>query len=224
MRWFETVSYGIGFKIKIESLQRHEYMSVNLSDNGKIDYKVQWKEEEKYTVDDIVETYNIIRRLVEKINIENIKFGINLIVPGDDDFHYAFINTIEKIELPGKFMIDHNDLSNFARCFYPYISLMIDPRKRQAKLKKTEDKGKFGTYLRFKRISNYENKSKIEHRILFYIRTFDYTDQFLADQISKEFNLTLEQALSDINSTRDKYPRVKKSRKILKKIDVDSKI
>ena len=220
MRWFETVSYGIGFKIKIESLQRHEYMSVNLSDNGKIDYKVQWKEEEKYTVDDIVETYNIIRRLVEKINIENIKFGINLIVPGDDDFHYAFINTIEKIELPGKFMIDHNDLSNFARCFYPYISLMIDPRKRQAKLKKTEDKGKFGTYLRFKRISNYENKSKIEHRILFYIRTFDYTDQFLADQISKEFNLTLEQALSDINSTRDKYPRVKKSRKILKKIDV----
>ncbi len=172
MKWFENVPYGISFKIKIntDDSNDYEYMSVNLSDNGKIDYKIQWKEEERYSIDRIADTYKIIINLVEKINSENIGFGIALIVPTNNDFTFAFINTIERIVLPEKFTINHNDLSEFSRCFYPYIALMIDPRKRQAKVKKeVDDKGKFGTYLRYKRISDYENKTKIEHRILFFI-------------------------------------------------------
>jgi hypothetical protein len=195
-------------------------MTINLSDNGRIDYKIQWKEEEAHTIEDTVATYVLIRKLIDKINGENNRFGIKLKIPADDEFGFAFINTIQKINLPGKFTFNHNDLSEFARFFFPYIALLIDPRKRQAKIKaEGEEKGKFGTYLRFKRISDYENKTRIEHRILFFIRHYEYDDQSLANEISKEFNLTLEQSIQEINSTREKYPNVKKSRKVLKKLE-----
>lgn len=220
MKWFENSSYGISFKMKVNGKKEYEYMTINLSDNGKIDYKIQWKEEESHTIEHTIETYKYVRKLIEKINIENGKFGIKLHIPKDSEFNFAFINTIQKIVLPEKFVINHNDLSDFSRCFFPYISLIIDPRKRQAKIKKEDDiKSKFGTYLRFKRISDYENKTKIEHRILFFIRNYEYNDQSLANEISKEFNLTLEQAIIEINLTREKYPNVKKSRKVLKKLE-----
>lgn len=220
MKWFENAPYGISFKMKVYGTKEHDYMTINLSDNGRIDYKIQWKEEEAHTIEHTIETYKYVRKLIEKINAENGKFGIKLHVPKDSEFNFAFINTIQKIVLPEKFVINHNDLSDFSRCFFPYISLIIDPRKRQAKIKKEDDtKSKFGTYLRFKRISEYENKTKIEHRILFFIRNYEYNDQSLANEISKEFNLTLEQAIIEINLTREKYPNVKKSRKVLKKLE-----
>ena len=75
------------------------------------------------------------------------------------DFKHAFINSIQKFKLPDKYLINHNDLSNFSRFFYPYISLVIDPRKRQAKIKKEESKSKYGTYLRYKRVSKYDNQT-----------------------------------------------------------------
>lgn len=221
MKWFENSHYGINFRVKVQSKRMEEYMTINLTDNGRIDYKIQWKEEEMHTMEDTVKTYKYAKKLIEKINAENSKFGIKLHVPENDEFNFAFINTIQKIELPEKFVINHNDLSDFSRCFFPYISLIIDPRKRQAKVKKEEEgiKSKFGTYLRYKRISDYENKTKIEHRILFFIRSYEHNDQSLANEISKEFNLTLEQAIVEINLTREKYPNVKKSRKVLKKLE-----
>ena len=221
MKWFENSPYGISFKMKVNGKKKHEYMTINLSDNGRIDYKIQWKEEEAHTIEDTAETYKYIRKLLEKINGENSRFDIKLKIPADSEFNFAFINTIQRIVLPNKFTINHNDLSEFSRFFFPYIALMIDPRKRQAKIRKGDDeeRSKFGTYLRYKRISEYENKTKIEHRILFFLRNYEYNDQSLANEISKEFNLTLEQSMLEITFTREKYPNVKKSRKILKKLE-----
>ena len=68
------------------------------------------------------------------------------------------MNTILKFELPDNFIINHNDLSEFSRYFYPYVALVIEPRKRQAKVQKGTEKSKFGTYLRYKRVSKYENQ------------------------------------------------------------------
>ena len=221
MKWFENSPYGISFKVRVSDRSDYKYMAINLSDNGRIDYKIQWKEEDMSTVSDIGKTYKYIRRLVEKINKENEKFYIRLNIPSDENFKFAFINTIQKFELPDNFTINHNDLSEFSRYFFPYIALVIEPRKRQSKTKKDilGEKSKFGTYLRYKRISKYENKTKIEHRIIFFMRNYEYNDKSLANEISKEFNITEEQAFNEIETIRNKYPNMKKSRKVLKKLE-----
>lgn len=221
MKWFENAPYGISFKVRVNEKSDYKYMAINLSENGRIDYKIQWKEEDMSTVDDIKYTYQYIKKLVEKINKENDKYHIKLNIPTDDHFKFAFINTIQKFELPNNFVINHNDLSEFSRYFFPYVALVIEPRKRQSKLKKGDknEKSKFGTYLRYKRVSKYENKTKIEHRIIFFMRNYEYDDQSLANEISKEFNITEEQAFSEIEGVREKYPNIKKSRKVLKKLE-----
>lgn len=221
MKWFENSPYGISFKVKVDDRSDFKYMAINLGDNGRIDYKIQWKEEDMSTVDDIKGTYIYIRELIKKINNENEKFHIKLAVPRDDNFKFAFINTIQRFVLPEKFVIEHNDLSEFSRYFFPYIALVIEPRKRQAKVKKgeKEEKSKFGTYLRYRRVSKYENRTKIEHRIIFFMRNYEYNDQSLVNEISKEFNITEEQAMIEIKNVREKYPNIKKSRKILKKME-----
>jgi len=221
-KWFETTQYGISFKTNISDKNEKNYIAINLNETGRLDYKINWKEEDNYSVEDVSITYIYIKNLIKKINSENEKFGITFDVPTDEDFKFAFMNTIQKIELPDKLVINHNELSDFSRYFYPYVAMVIAPRKRVAKNKKSDDideKGKFGTYLRYKRISKFENKNKIEQRIVFFIRNYEYTDQSLSEEISREFNITIEQALSDIENVRATFPNLKKSRKVLKKME-----
>lgn len=216
-KWFENAPYGISFKVKIVERETEKFMAINLNDTGRIEYKTQWKEEDTATIADIKKTYNYVRDLIVKLNLEKNKIKFDY--PEDGEFKYAFINSIQKFELPEKFIINHNDLSEFSRYFYPYVALVIEPRKRQAKVKKDTEKSKFGTYLRYKRVSKYENQARIEQRILYFMRNYDYTDQSLANEISKQFNITLERASEEIDRVRNKYPNIKKSRKILKKLE-----
>ena len=216
-KWFENAPYGISFKVRITENGVEKFMAINLNDTGRIEYKTQWKEEDMATVNDIKKTYNYVRDLISKLNSE--KNNVHIIIPNDNEFKYAFINSIQKFELPGKFNINHNDLSEFSRYFYPYVALVIEPRKRQAKIKKDSEKSKFGTYLRYKRVSKYENKARVEQRILYFMRNYDYSDQSLSNEISKQFNITVESAIEDIERVRNKYPNIKKSRKILKKLE-----
>ena len=222
VKWFENSPMGISFKMRIKEKSDYKYMSINLAENGRIDYKIQWKESDMSTVDDINHTYKYIRRLIDKINAENEKNNFRLEKPTDDKFRFAFINTIQKIELPNKFSINHNDLSEFTRCFYPYVALVIEPRKRKSKLQRESDraeKSKFGTYLRYKRVSKYENRTKIERRIVHFMRNYEYDSASLANEIGKEFNITDEQAEEEIRLVQEKLPNIKKSRKILKKLE-----
>ena len=220
MKWFENSPYGISFKIRIDTNSDYKYMAINLGYNGRIDYKIQWKETDMSTIEDVRKTYSYIKNLIKKINSENVRYGINLRIPRDEDFKFAFINTIQKFEIPEKFTINHNDLSDFSRNFFPYISLIIEPKKRQAKNSKNdEEKGKFGTYLIYRRISKYENRVKLEHRIIFFMRNYEYNDESLIDEIAKEFNITKDQAANEIRLVKNKYPNIKKSRKVLKKME-----
>ena len=216
-KWFENAPYGISFKVRITERNTEKFMAINLSDTGRIEYKTQWKEEDKATIEDIRKTYGYVKDLIEKLNQERNKVTFD--IPLNEEFKYAFINTIQKFELPEKFIINHNDLSEFSRYFYPYVALVIEPRKRISKIKKSTEKGKFGTYLRYKRVSKYENQARIEQRILYFMRNYDYNEQTLSNEISKQFNITLERALEEIERVKNKYPNVKKSRKILKKLE-----
>jgi len=216
-KWFENSPYGISFKILVEN---SKYIAINFQESGRIEYKITWKEENKSTINDIIKTYDYIRELLKKINSENKK--IKIIMPEDEKFKYAFINTIQKFTIPENFKINHNDLSDFSRLFFPYISLVIEPKKRTSKKieKPIEEKvSKYGTYLRYKRISKYDNLSKIHLRIIYFLRNYEITDKQLTDEISKQFNVTEEFVLKEIDFVKNKYNNViKKSSKILKKL------
>ena len=214
-KWFENSPYGLNFKIKLNELK---YISINFLENGRIEYKITWKERDMATIEDINESYTYVRNLIKKINSENKK--IKILPPVNERFKYAFINTIQKFHLPETFKINHNDLSEFSRLFFPYVSLVIEPKKRVSKRGISENKSsKYGTYLRYKRISNYENVTRMHLRILYFLRNYDLSDRELIDEIAKQFNITSELAAQELDNVKDKYSKViKKSKKVLKKL------
>ena len=220
-KWFENAPYGISFKIKLDSKNiktQDKYLSFNLHETGRIEYKITWKEVEEATITDVRQTYIYVRELLTKINSENTK--IKFILPDDDRFKFAFINTIQKFTLPEKLKINHNDLSEFARFFFPYISLVIEPKKRTSNKENViSDSSKYGTYLRYKRISKYENRTKLHLRMLYFLRNYDLNDKELIDEIAKQFNITTDIAALELDYVREKYQKViKKSFKLLKKL------
>ena len=218
-KWFENSPYGINFKIKVQQKggSNNKYIAVTLFETGRLEYKTQWKEEDHATLEDIQMTYENIKELIGKINKENNK--IKIVQPENYQFKYAFINTIQHFELSNKYSINHNDFSDFARYFFPYISLVTDPRKRISKSIEKNDKSKYGTYLRYKRISKYDNEAKIENRIIHFLRNYEFVPNILATEISKQFNITEKMALQNIEEVVKKHPLLKKSRKILKKLE-----
>ena len=40
---------------------------------------------------------------------------------------------------------------------------------------KDTSKSKYGTYLRYKRVSKFENEAKVKHRIIHFIKNYEYT-------------------------------------------------
>ena len=215
-KWFENNSYGLSFKIKVTTIE-NKYISINMSETGRLEYKITWKEENMATIEDIKLSYQYVFNLLLKINNENRK--IRIIIPDEKLFKYAFINTIQKFSIPDKFRINHNDLSDFSRFFYTYTSLVIEPKKRIANISKEETSSKYGTYLRYRRISNYENKTKSHLRILYFLRNFEITNKELIDEISKHFNITMEQAAIELDIVKTKFSKIlNKSKKHLRKL------
>jgi len=218
-KWFENAPYGISFKIKVDQKggKDNKYIAISLNENGRMDYKTQWKEDDKATIEDVRKSYDEVRLLLRKINTENNKLKVE--IPINDKFKFAFINTIQQFELPENFLISHNDLSDFSRYFYPYIAIVIEPRKRQSKILKKNEKSKYGTYLRYKKISKYENEASLEKRIIYFLRNYEFNERLLSLEISKQFNITEKQAIENITHVIEKYPNLKKSRNILKKFE-----
>ena len=213
-KWFENAPFGISIKIK----QDDRYISVTINELGRIEYKITFKENEIATIEDINITYDLIRNILKKINSENKK--IKFILPSNDRFKFAFINTIQKFTLPEKHKINHNDLSDFARLFFPYVSLVIDPKKRESVKNVTDSlTSKYGTYLRYKRISKYDNRGKIHLRILYFLKNYDLSDKEIIDEISKQFNITHETTIKEFDFVKEKYSKIiKKSARLIKQV------
>ena len=212
LKWFQNEKQGISFTI----YYKNKYVTVTMYENGRMEYKITWKENEKITVENVKETYIIIKNLLKKINKENRK--INIVIPEDEKFKYAFVNTIQKFYLPKNYKINHNDFSDFCRFFYPYIALQIEPKKRESKLYQSS-KSKYGTYLRYKKINKYENRQRMQLRILWYLKNYDITEKKLADEIAKQFNITISNALTEIEETKKKFSKaLKRSSSLPKKL------
>ena len=199
-KWFNSIQYGITIKKRVRD---DKYISINITEMGKIEYRVSWLETENALMKDVEDTYDIIRDILKKINSENKQ--VRFINPENERFEYAFVNSIQKLVIPDKYKIDHNDLSDFCRYFYPYISVVIQPRKKLSKLDLDSTISKYGTYLRYKKVTGYDNKVKMHMRILYIMRNFEFTDKELLDEVSKHYNMTYEETGKEIDFVREKY-------------------
>ena len=216
-KWFVNIPWGISFKIKIDKSDK--YLSVSLLENCRLEYSVTWKEEDRATIDDIDITHKYIINLIDKINKENKH--IKIINPIKEKYKYAFINTIQQFALPDDIIISHNDLSDFARYFFPYIAVVIDPKKRLKATQSNADFSKFGTYLRYKRISRFDNRVKIHMRILYFLKNYDLSEKELIDEIAKQFNITIDISTKELEYVKDKYAKyIKKTKKNFKKLKI----
>ena len=218
-KWFENNPYGISFKVKTNQKggSLNKYLAVNLFETGRLEYKIQWKEEDYATFEDIQDTYNYIKNIIKKINSENVKMKLE--IPKENDFNFAFINSIQKVEFEGTKTINHNDLSDFCRNFYPFVSLVIEPRKRTSSTGKISTSSKYGTYLRYKRVSKFENEAKVKHRIIHFIKNYEYTEISLIKEIARQFNISEKKSAELIENVKLEHPVIKKSRKELKKLE-----
>lgn len=218
-KWFEHAGYGLSFKIKIKG---DKFMSININEIGKIDYKTQWKEDDMANIQDVYETYNYVRDLVKLINkiLRNHPRKVTIKEPEDWEFKFAFINGIQRFTLPTEKQINHNDLSDFCVFFYPYVSVIVEPAKRIGKSTKLkEETGKFGTYLKYKRIPRYDNTINLEKKIFSYLKNYDISEDTLIDQISKQFNITSDAAKLEIEKVKNKLGEIEKTPRKLKTID-----
>lgn len=73
--------------------------------------------------------------------------------------------------------------------------------------------------MRYKRISKYENETKINFRIIHFLKNYEFIPNILAKEISNQFNITDKEAYEKIMEISKKFPNLKKSRKILKKLE-----
>ena len=217
-KWFNSTLYGLSFKIKIEE---DKFITLFINEIGKIEYKTQWKESEEATFDCIKNTYNYVIDLIKKINVILIESPrkISIKIPLDEDFKFAFINCSQKFKIHNDEQINHNDLSNFCRLFYPYVMLIIEPKKRTPDVQQIgSDKSKYGTYLKYKRVSKFDNENRIEQIILLYLKNYSISNEDLVNEITVQFNITDTKAKEEISKVKSKFPLLAKSNKISKKL------
>lgn len=220
-KWLEGSSYGINLKIRVdrETAGHVKYMTVNIIETGRLDYKIQWRENEGATLESALESRQYVYSLIDKINQENEEYGIRLYRPKREGFSYSFINSIMRFHLPSGAKIDHNCMSDFCRYLYPYVSLVIEPRKNYVAKGEERSGGKYGSYLDYKRISGYDITQTIEARIVYYLKNYEHNETALTGILAKEFNITEGQAFDSIVAVRTRYPRLRHTRKVLRRLD-----
>lgn len=191
--WNSQNQYGITLKYFYDN----RYITINIIRTGLLEMKLQWKEVDKTKLQQVNKYKNILHTVLQKINKE-----CDISISNISDIQIKFINTIQKFTLPEK--INHNKFSYFVRLFHPIFSLVIDPEKRKT-IHSTNDSSKWGTYLRYKKISNYDNEVVIFKKILYYLRNFNIQNKDLIEIISKEFNLNEKYSIEFIEKTKKIY-------------------
>jgi len=87
----------------------------------------------------------------------------------------------QKVRFPQK--LSHKGLSEFARHFYPYVAVYSQQKKAHQ-----------WTFMRYKRVSNYESEAVVSKRALEYLKTLQLTRGAVEELLQKEFDLTVAEA------------------------------
>jgi hypothetical protein len=201
--WLDNSPYGLVLRVKVGADQ---YASIYIK-NSKLECRMQWNLKEEATVDKLGKLFPHVVDLIDKFNQAPLPVKIK----SPTTFTYGFLHIVQGL----KIKIDHNKLSDFMRLFFPFFAVVIAPGAK-SKSDTSKSGGKFGTYLRYRRVSNYQSQNEKEQRILYLLKNYQLTEKQLVDEISKNFNLTEERAQQEVRSVQEKHPHVFHTRKNLK--------
>jgi hypothetical protein len=192
-KWFTRETPGVSFKVRITD---EKFMNVNINEIGMLEYKLMLKEKDNTTYNDLQEIHKYIINLIKVINknLDTHQNKVYINIPQKNDFKFKFLNTIKRYEFPNKEKINYDELKDFSKNFYPYVSLIVNENKS-------------GAYLSFKRVSNYIIKSSITDRILDHLRYKNYNEENLITELIKLFNLTKEKAKNQIEEIKNSYAK-----------------
>ena len=84
------------------------------------------------------------------------------IQPAKKDILLKNRESIKPYKLDEEDILLQKTIKDLSKLFYPYVSLQIEPRKRISKTTVADTKSKYGSYLRYKRVSKFDNAAKIE--------------------------------------------------------------
>lgn len=200
IKWFNISQPGLIFKYQYQENKRP--MHIYIDNFGRLNFDIYTNCENKFHYEELDNYKKIIREIIIEIN----KTGINypFILPEDKDYNIKFINCIKDIKFTDK--INYNNLSDLYSIYFPYFSNIIEPKR-----KKDEEQyyGKSGIYLRYKKISNYNSKDKIRKTIRKYRKYYNNSESEIVVQISKEFNLSIEDSQKFFDENLKLFPRIR---------------
>lgn len=202
-----------GITIKLYLKKYKKIITIYLNEEKRLEYRITWNEEDGANYDNVNDTYNEIQKLIKKINEEN-RFLFELGIPLYEEFNYTYISISQKFALPADNPIfDHNKFQELIYIFYPYIVLVNYSKKKS-------EKHKYGTFLRYKRKTNYDDTINIIKRIIYIMKNYEYNREILIKEICNQFNISEEKAIIEIDKVNTVFKdKIKKRRKIYKKIE-----
>jgi hypothetical protein len=219
IKWFDISQPGLTFKYLYDTTKRP--LHIHIDNFGNVNFDIYENCESQYDYSILEKFHNILNNIIIDLNKTGITYQFKLI--DLEDLKIKFINCSKCFDFDDTTKkINYNDLSDFIRLFYPYFSIVIDPKKRISQNINSENLGKFGTYLRYKKISNFQNKEKILNTFKKYRKYYDNTQEEIINEVCKEFNLTKEDGEKLFIENLKLFPTVQQM-KTLKKINQHTK-
>lgn len=194
---------GIHFRIR-QSLNKRDrdynrFGIVNLIEDGKVALKCYWDIASDASFFNILTAIESLNNLLERINViqkeitqkNRIVKPVDIIKKTKDNFElsdnaeFAFFNVNFKY-LPKTDIIDYNLLDHVSAVLYPFVDIQSNKEATTYQ----------GTYLRYKRISEYD--VVIEKYIKNMKETFDFNDTKIVVSLVHIFNKSKDEAIKAI--------------------------
>ena len=212
-KWFDSKPIGISIKLFLQNYNK--YMTVNIYETGKIEYKTQWKETNNITINDIKETLDNVTSLIQYINKCVGKKVIK--VPSKEEFVFEFINANLIFHLPK--IINHKVFISFANNFFSYINTVfkkIPPAQEKNKeyiLKQTSQ-------LIYKRTSRYHTnlQNRKDNFIIYIIKNYQQNTPEFNKIISERLNIDEKEVPKKVEEIKIKYPNILTAKKKVSKL------
>lgn len=210
IKWFDIALPGLTFKYQYDLDKRP--LHIYIDNFGRLVFDVYESCENQLSYPDLTKYYDIIKTVIMDLNKTGIVFQFR--IPDYSDFKIKFINSIKTFNIEKK-RINYNDLTDFFRLFFPYFCIVLEPKKR-VKETMRDNFAKMGTYLRFKKISNYQTKAKIIKTIKKYRKYYDSSQDEIINEICKEYNISHKDSEKLFNESMLLYPKLKQIKKLRK--------
>ena len=215
--WTDNMPHGISFRIKKslnpKSDSYKKYSIVNIFPDGKIEFKVTWKEEEHANFADIDEALCSLRNLIIKINDMDSRIFKNnqtISVPSEENTVIAYVTTITQFDNPHS--IKFELLEKVAKLFTPWIN--IDKHYKLNDEKNVS--GLFTKYIRQKTKAS-SRDGTIYELIRMLKEKENYNDKQIMMEIQINFAKTLEEAKKYIDEAQTIFLDMPSQNRLLKK-------